>query len=160
MPRLNASGTQFGATNYDPNCVFCQKGLGHILHQTSNFQSATWVKSGRIGSPKVEPKPEPKMDGQRHNINCKSILSSQQYDSSCLRCSKIKIVVFLRRKTLKNGAEFDEELAAHDKAESLIMTYNLTRGEIFDRTYTPPAVIQQRRRAAKKPNIDDVESFG
>lgn len=96
------------------------------------------------------PPPTPlKAEGFRHNVDCTSNLASQTYDARCLRCAKIRMVVFLRRKTVHNGATLDESLVALEKASDLVSKWSLTKGEVHDFTYQTPQLeqVQKRRRS-------------
>ena len=91
------------------------------------------------------------LPGMSHLLDCTSALSAMQYDSRCMRCSKIKAVVFLRRKTIRNGAAPQEFLSAKAMADRLIAAFGLTRGEVYDREYPqaalpPIATVRQRRK--------------
>ena len=101
------------------------------------------------------------LDGHAHNLNCTSQLASMHYDPTCTRCSKIKKVVFLRRKTVANGATSQEESTALEQADRIRETFKLTRGEIFDRQFeVVPTLVEQKEtfkaaptKAARKTKI-------
>lgn len=92
-------------------------------------------------------------DGNRHILDCQTNLSIEQYDDRCLRCSKIKKVISLRRKQTKYGATLHEARIAHELAQKIINDYELTRGETFDKKYQdisiPPRPAPRRPKNEK-----------
>lgn len=91
------------------------------------------------------------MDGNAHNITCTSNFAAMNWDPACTRCRFIKRVVFLRRKTIAQGASPQEEAAALELADSLREKYGLTRGEIFDRQFEPVPTKLEAPQVFKKP---------
>jgi hypothetical protein len=81
--------------------------------------------------------------GFAHDLTCNSAWASGQYDTSCLRCKKIKAVVMLRRKNIRQGAAPQEFLAAKAMADRIIAEFALTRGEVYDREF-PEAQLPER----------------
>jgi len=81
----------------------------------------------------------PDADG---NNGCRTNFNLLVFDRTCPRCSKIKIVIDLKRKTTAHGASEGEESAALTLADSIIDKYKLKRGEVFDRLYPPPTKEQ------------------
>lgn len=99
----------------------------------------------------------PEQDGLRHRTpeqggQCMSNFGAMNYDDTCLRCSKIKIVIYLRRKSPDNGCSEAESTAAMALADRLIAKFQLTRGDIFDREYNAVAIT--RRVTAQKEYHD------
>ena len=99
--------------------------------------------------------------GSYHNLDCTSNLAAMVYDSRCVRCTKIKHVIALRRKGLA-GAGLHEASAANTLAEKLVTLYKLTRGEILDREYAQQAITvrneQSRRKSrSRKPQDEEIE---
>jgi hypothetical protein len=104
--------------------------------------------------------------GSCHNLDCESNLGLGSFDSRCLRCTKIKHVIALRRKRLAGGASDHECDAADAIAAKLVASYKLTRGECFDRAYSTfvkeavvkAATIKRERTYGRtwKPSIDDI----
>jgi hypothetical protein len=88
--------------------------------------------------------------GSYHNLDCQSNLAEGEYDSACVRCTKIRQVVALRRKTTKNGASDAESHAASQIALRLIASFGLTRGEVYDRIYNPVIAQVQAQTTATK----------
>jgi len=74
---------------------------------------------------------------------CKMRLAEMFYDSNCPRCCMIKKVVLLRRKRQELGCSEEEETAAQTISDQLVAKYGLTRGEVYDRLYTPPPTVQE-----------------
>jgi hypothetical protein len=98
--------------------------------------------------------------GSYHNLDCSSNLAAMTYDSSCIRCVKIKHVIALRRKTTKNGASLQEQATASGLAEKLVVLYKLTRGEVMDREYAQEVATYkteqvQRARRGRAKRFDD-----
>lgn len=87
-----------------------------------------------------------------HNLNCSSNFAKMHYDPSCARCGAIRWVVFLRRKTQRNGVTAGEESAAHQLAERLRGKYSMTTVEIIDRQYDYRQRSDKRRSKASKRN--------
>ncbi len=77
-----------------------------------------------------------------HKLDCHTQLARMVFDVSCPRCAQIKKVVALRRKTTENGASEEEETAAQMISDALVTKYGLTRGEVYDRLYTPPPTLE------------------
>lgn len=92
--------------------------------------------------------------GERHLLDCESNLAAGNYDNRCLRCTKIKHVISLRRKTVANGASVQEESSAKVIAQGIVQKFKLTRGEIFDREFrteeTERFYAQQRAEVIRK----------
>jgi len=84
----------------------------------------------------------------RHLIDCQRKLAEMVYDGRCMRCSKIKQVIHLRRKTIKNGASEFEESAAESIARRLIETCELTKGEVRDPEYAEVMIVARHQAAA------------
>lgn len=85
-------------------------------------------------------------------LGCQTNMGAMNYDDSCLRCSKIKIVIYLRRKSPGNGCSEAESTAAMALADKIIAKFQLTRGDIFDREYNAVAIT--RRVMAQKTYHD------
>src|SRR5208282_2774022 len=77
-----------------------------------------------------------------HLLDCRSALARMEYDPRCVRCSQIKKVIHLRRKTTGAGCLEGEVDAAQAISDALVAKYNLTRGEVYDRAYAPPPTKQ------------------
>jgi|HubBroStandDraft_3_1064219.scaffolds.fasta_scaffold27021_8 hypothetical protein len=120
-------------------------------------QGAQKSKSNPI--PRREPRPE--FEGSQHNLDCKSSLSMELYDPKCLRCSKIKKVIALRRKQVKYGASIEEAKASYLLAAKIIDDFQLTRGETFDKKYQdvaiPPSPRPKARRKTDELTDEDFE---
>lgn len=88
-------------------------------------------------------------DGLRHRVKtdidegCQSNFGAMNYDDTCLRCAKIKIVIYLRRKSPSNGCSEQESAAAMALADKIIAKFKLTRGDIFDREYNAVAIAKR-----------------
>ena len=91
------------------------------------------------------------------------------FDQRCARCSAIKKVIYLRRKTVENGCHEDESNAAQTISDALVAKYGLTRGEVYDRTYAPPPTLQTykedvvwstRKSKSKRGPIIDLDDVG
>lgn len=109
-----------------------------------------------------------------HLLDCRSALSAMQYDPHCVRCSAIKKVVMLRRKTQSNGCPEDEESAAQTSSDALVAKYGLTRGEVYDRLYVTRQVeiptqkeykedvvwATRKTRRPGRPVFADIEEIG
>src|SRR5258708_27511 len=101
-----------------------------------------------------------------HHLDCESNLSAMEYDSRCPRCSKIKAVIALGRKTEAQGCSPQEAATAQALALTLRAKYKLTRGECYDREYSEFIIqaVQYARvykaerlkpkRFVRKANID------
>ena len=88
-------------------------------------------------------------DGTVHLLTCTTRLGDlSTVDSNCTRCKAIKRVVFLHRKA--RGGFVAEARSARLKADELIETYRLTRGEVFDREYEVVPTAQEERQAARQ----------
>lgn len=83
-------------------------------------------------------------DGTRHNRDCTSSFGAMRYDLQCVRCTKIKKVIMLKRKNLRNGCSQEETVAAMMLARRLVEDYELTRGEVFDREYDPEMLAARK----------------
>lgn len=98
----------------------------------------------------------------RHNQECTSNFGAMQYDSKCTRCTKIRAVIFLRRKNTRNGCSQQESTLALVKATQIIETYKLTKGEVFDREYDSVMreVIQKNQtQYAKRPKRTKMSQY-
>jgi hypothetical protein len=98
----------------------------------------------------------------RHNQDCSSNFGAMVYDSQCARCQKINKVIMLRRKNVRNGCSQQESIIATAKATSIIETYKLTRGEIYDREYDSVMIakrtdIQQATQKRKRSKMSQYE---
>jgi hypothetical protein len=78
------------------------------------------------------------MESLRHSDECQSIFMTSTYDKRCPRCSKIWIVIQLKRKTMDNGCTWNEVLAAGKQALHLSTKYQLKSVELRDRLYESP----------------------
>jgi predicted DCC family thiol-disulfide oxidoreductase YuxK len=101
--------------------------------------------------------------GTSHNLDCQRIDAAMIYDPKCVRCTKIKQVIALRRKRSEFGASEEEESAALNLADKLVATYKLTRGEVFDREYrtaATQAIIEevrvQTRERKRRRNREEI----
>jgi hypothetical protein len=119
------------------------------------------VQGAQQPIPKREPRPV--FPGSCHNLDCKSNIAAELYDSACLRCGKIKKVISLRRKQMKYGASIAEAKASYELAGKIIDEFGLTRGETFDKKYAdvaiPPAPRPKvtRRKATDELTDEDFE---
>ena len=83
-------------------------------------------------------------DGQQCSVNFGAML----FDPDCARCGKINKVIMLKRKRTSTGCLPGEAAAALAMATRIIEQYRLTKGEVFDREYDVPVIVQ--RQAAQK----------
>jgi hypothetical protein len=74
----------------------------------------------------------------RHSDECQSIFMTSTYDKRCPRCSKIWIVIQLKRKNTSNGATILEALSANQQASNIANKYQLKPVELRDRLYESP----------------------
>lgn len=114
-------------------------------HQENPFGTGLWLHKACVAAP-LKPKPKDNimnLDGLKHELKCTSNLAAMLWDAKCLRCTKIKRVVLLRRKTTVNGASEGEMALALKQAEKIRLEFKLTRGEIFDRLYEAPPTVTQ-----------------
>lgn len=98
----------------------------------------------------------------RHNQSCSSNFGAMQYDSSCARCVKVRTVIMLRRKNTRNGCSQQESILATMKATSIIETYKLTKGEIFDREYDSimrETINKNQTQYAKRPRRTKMSDY-
>lgn len=98
----------------------------------------------------------------RDGRDCLSNYGAMQYDTTCPRCSKIRAVIFLRRKNTRNGCSQDETLLASMKATKMIETYKLTKGEIFDREYDSvmrEVINKNQTQYAKRPKRTKMSQY-
>jgi hypothetical protein len=85
---------------------------------------------------------------------CGSNFAAHQYDPRCTQCGKIRTVVFLRRKTVRNGCSQEEATSALVKATAIIETYKLKKGDYFDREYDSvmrETINENQKQYAKRP---------
>ena len=88
-----------------------------------------------------------------HSSTCATVFQMMRFDRNCPRCTKIEKVIYLRRKTVANGASIEEQESASKLADKLVSQYGLVSAELVDRLYQED--VKAAEAAAKKAAAEE-----